>query len=433
MLQRGLAALAMQQEDLRRCAATAGDDKTDIPAIHVLLVASGVADLSDSMRAYLQELFPAFTAQAFNPAWYDDEGDGSSAHLPSAHRYTNSQGIAVFHCLEPYPHNAPPPKPDSPSAPLHMKRLPSNSAVARKTASRLSASAIDAAFLSRPASRLALSAYDLGASGNAASSSFTSAGKSQSRRAMTDGYSRLCVAPVEIDVTCAIMSQARRHEIKNTVAGAVFHGDRALYVTMDVKRRVYLTLVVRQQSVGSNRNAHLRFFFESFARQSTRICFTRYYLCTAIGTLFEPHALCSMLGHMLRQPKCSVCCGQHRMMVWEDQQEPPLDFQLGREPWPLWLLRTVQTAEVGHRRVFDGMTMRLGVLPEFPGPCLLYRAADVTDNILASASRACDASDTGKGLLAGNLSLVMDRVMATLLILQSPGHTSCAYITALLY
>lgn len=77
MLQRTLSGLAMQQEDLRRCAAagTETHGKTDIPVLHILVVADGNAKLSDSMRQYLEEMFPAFTPRTFDPTWYEDAED----------------------------------------------------------------------------------------------------------------------------------------------------------------------------------------------------------------------------------------------------------------------------------------------------------------------------------------------------------------------
>ena len=77
VLQRTLSGLAMQQEDLRRCTAagTEGSGATDIPVLHIMVVADGNAKLSDSMRAYLEEMFPAFTPRTFDPSWYDDDDD----------------------------------------------------------------------------------------------------------------------------------------------------------------------------------------------------------------------------------------------------------------------------------------------------------------------------------------------------------------------
>lgn len=75
----------MQQEDLRRCALAGTNgvkgfssalSATDTPTLHVLVVADGDGKLSDSMRAYLEELFPAFTARTFDPSWYDEDVGG---------------------------------------------------------------------------------------------------------------------------------------------------------------------------------------------------------------------------------------------------------------------------------------------------------------------------------------------------------------------
>ena len=77
VLQRTLAALAMQQEDLRRCASlgATAPNTTDIPALHIMVVADGDAKVSDTMRAYLQEMFPAYTPRTFDPSWYDEDGE----------------------------------------------------------------------------------------------------------------------------------------------------------------------------------------------------------------------------------------------------------------------------------------------------------------------------------------------------------------------
>ena len=119
----------MQQEDLRRCclAGSEGSTGVDIPALHVLVIADGDSKLSPSMRALLEDMFPAFTARSFDPSWYDDDdevGDplpGSStaewrsrsqvrygrlalrrcAAYHSSTRNTHLQ-LAIFNRIEPY-------------------------------------------------------------------------------------------------------------------------------------------------------------------------------------------------------------------------------------------------------------------------------------------------------------------------------------------
>ena len=100
-------------------------------------------------------------------------------------------------------------------------------------------------------------------------------------------------------------------------------------------------------------------------------------------------------------------------MAAEDQREP---LHVGREPWALWALRSVQTADLSHRRAADGAILRMAILPEFPGPCLLFRASCITEDVLSHVFRACSS---GERIISGNLGLVLDRVLASLLILRS--------------
>ena len=104
ILQRTLAGLAMQQEDLRRCAIEGGGGKgssIDTPTLHVLVIADGAAKLSDSMRTFLQELFPAFTSRTFDPSWYDEgidveEGGGAkNPRLPES-AWKNRAQVSSF-------------------------------------------------------------------------------------------------------------------------------------------------------------------------------------------------------------------------------------------------------------------------------------------------------------------------------------------------
>lgn len=49
------------------------------------VIADGDSKLSASMRALLEDMFPAFTARTFDPSWYeDDEGDETGEALPDS-------------------------------------------------------------------------------------------------------------------------------------------------------------------------------------------------------------------------------------------------------------------------------------------------------------------------------------------------------------
>ena len=136
------------------------------------------------------------------------------------------------------------------------------------------------------------------------------------------------------------MSQARKSELQHALSGTAYsaagagivaeEAKRRLYVSLDIKRRLYITLVVKQQ----NRKKHNsnRLFFDVFSQVCsvehftklfihffffpiqlcTKVNFTRYYFCTDAGTLYAPHMLCTLLGHMEANADCGACCGALR-------------------------------------------------------------------------------------------------------------------------
>lgn len=270
ILQRTLAGLAMQQEDLRRCAfagtpATNGgkSSTTDTPTLHVLVIADGNAKLSDSMRSYLQELFPAFTSRTFDPSWYDEGMDlerGGSSRMPKPDpTWTQRAQLAIFNRIEAYKPTGPVHDPDDVQAEeKHLRKREDTSQAAGVITSRLA----------RMPSRTTLAArqtspYDSGSIPGTASTM-------DSADETDNAY---CISPVEIDITHAIMSVARRSELQHVLSGSAYSAagaglteeiKRRLYVSLDTKRRMYVTLVVKQQ----NRKKHNsnRLFFDVFSQ-----------------------------------------------------------------------------------------------------------------------------------------------------------------------
>lgn len=104
--------------------------------------------------------------------------------------------------------------------------------------------------------------------------------------------------------------------------------------------------------------------------------FTRYYFCTDAGTLYAPHMLCTLLGHMESNPDCGACCGEtgapswkmrvsscawnelralaghQRIMHYRDQMDPEESMEGAREKWSLWTLRSIQVSGGAQNEAF---------------------------------------------------------------------------------
>ena len=235
------------------------------------------------------------------------------------------------------------------------------------------------------------------------------------------------ISPIDIDVTHAVLSNARSLEMQTVLTGTALTGGatqetakQRLYVTLDLRRRMYVTLVVKQQ----NRKKHNsnRLFFDVFSQLCSRVNFTRYYFCTDAGTLYSPHTLCTLLGHMEANPDCGACCGHQHIMHYRDQQDPDQTMEGARESWGLWALRSLQGADCNQGLVtFNGLHSRLGFLPVIPGPCGLFRASQVTHDVLDQVNLVCASPNSMDDVLTANLRLAEDRVISYLIILRSPS------------
>ena len=148
----------------------------------------------------------------------------------------------------------------------------------------------------------------------------------------------------------------------------------------------------------------------------TTVNFTRYYFCTDAGTLYAPHMLCTLLGHMEANQDCGACCGElrkgyangnrpdcyrstilsqrwayirftalspkcvvftpmsffssvaghQRIMHYRDQMDPEEAMEGARESWDLWALRSIQ---VSTQAVGSGLTDHAMLPCEFTYAC----------------------------------------------------------------
>ena len=70
-------------------------------------------------------------------------------------------------------------------------------------------------------------------------------------------------------------------------------------------------------------------------------------------------------------------------MHYQDQMDPEEAMEGSRETWDLWALRSIQGADFDQGLcTFNGLHSRLGFLPVIPGPCGLFRASQVTHDVL---------------------------------------------------
>lgn len=149
------------------------------------------------------------------------------------------------------------------------------------------------------------------------------------------------------------------------------------------------------------------------------------------------------------------CAGHQRIMNSVDQMDPEESIKGGRESWPLWALRSIQGADFDQGLcTFNGLHSRLGFLPVIPGPCGLFRASSVTEDVLDSVNEVCakpNTLDDSESLsmprialapsmllaalppltvLTANLRLAEDRVISYLIILRSPsvGRTVTSWV-----
>ena len=102
-----------------------------------------------------------------------------------------------------------------------------------------------------------------------------------------------------------------------------------------------------------------------------------------------------------------------------------------RESWGLWALRSIQGADFDQGLcTFNGLHSRLGFLPVIPGPCGVFRASAVTEDVLDAVNEVCAKPNSLDDVLSANLRLAEDRVISYLIILRSPsaGRTVTSWV-----
>lgn len=83
----------------------------------------------------------------------------------------------------------------------------------------------------------------------------------------------------------------------------------------------------------------------------------------------------------------ALVVGHQRIMHSSDQMDPVESVKGERESWGLWALRSIQGADFDQGLcTFNGVHSRLGFLPVIPGPCGLFRASAVTEDVLEEVS-----------------------------------------------
>lgn len=94
-----------------------------------------------------------------------------------------------------------------------------------------------------------------------------------------------------------------------------------------------------------------------------------------------------------------------------------------KEPWSQWALRAIQGADFDQGLcVFNGVHSKMGFLPVIPGPCGLFRASKLTDDMLQEMNLVCTNPLEKDGLVEGNLKLAEDRIISYLLIIRAKGE-----------
>jgi cellulose synthase/poly-beta-1,6-N-acetylglucosamine synthase-like glycosyltransferase len=185
---------------------------------------------------------------------------------------------------------------------------------------------------------------------------------------------------------------------------------------------IFVSLLIKRQNAKKH-HSH-RWFFEVFA-PLTRIrsggaC--KYFFATDCGTLYAPFCIAELMYHLDKNKRCAAATGHQRIMDKFDQGDPT---SVDAETFVQTALRNVQGYDFESGLcTFNGMHALAGFLPVVPGPCGMFRAAALTDEIISTVRDIVSSPPELDGLIQGNLKIAEDRILSYLLVLVEPKEAS---------
>eukprot|EP01114_Cavostelium_apophysatum_P023119 TRINITY_DN860_c0_g1_i1.p1 TRINITY_DN860_c0_g1~~TRINITY_DN860_c0_g1_i1.p1 ORF type:complete len:978 (-),score=270.57 TRINITY_DN860_c0_g1_i1:159-3092(-) len=184
-------------------------------------------------------------------------------------------------------------------------------------------------------------------------------------------------------------------------------------------RKLHITLIVKRDNRRKH-NSHEWFFgqngFAEFYKHE-------YLFATDCGTLFEPDCLYSLLSHMENNPSVSVATGRQRVMTKAQQGSDESLFSLAT------CYRLAQCYDYESSfACFMGAFALFGFLPVIPGPCGLYRAADMLGKARDWYFDVVNTDPDKSGMVLGNLRIAEDRVLSYAAVLKTEEPRRMALI-----
>jgi cellulose synthase/poly-beta-1,6-N-acetylglucosamine synthase-like glycosyltransferase len=161
-------------------------------------------------------------------------------------------------------------------------------------------------------------------------------------------------------------------------------------------------------------NSH-QWFMQSFARELN----CKYIFCTDCATVFDKDMLAKLTAHLEDNPTTTAVCGRQRVMAAEIQHRQGSGEPKKRDTWKEYILRQIQTYDFeADAPVSKAAYDWLGFLPVLPGPCGLYRYADLNDGRLQRYFEIITppAGAPPCGLWKSNLKIAEDRIPSLLAV-----------------
>lgn len=184
-------------------------------------------------------------------------------------------------------------------------------------------------------------------------------------------------------------------------------------------RKLHISLIVKRDNRRKH-NSHEWFFgnngFAEFYKHE-------YLFATDCGTLFEEDCLYSLLSYMDRSPTTSVATGRQRVMTRGQQGSDESFLSLDT------MYRMAQCYDYESSfACFMGAFALFGFLPVIPGPCGLYRAADILGKAAEWYFDVVNTDPDKSGMVLGNLRIAEDRVLSYAAVLKTKEPRGMALI-----
>eukprot|EP01134_Creolimax_fragrantissima_P000329 CFRG0329T1 len=160
-------------------------------------------------------------------------------------------------------------------------------------------------------------------------------------------------------------------------------------------------------------NSHM-WFFNAFCPSYS----PEYALATDCGTLFERQCVKSLVHYMDMHPQYAGATGRQRVMTREMQGCE------GESMMARWYRAAQKFDYEASISCSQGAFALSGMLPVLPGPCGLYRYADIKGDCLEYYFDTVNHNPDTAGMLKGNLLLAEDRVLSFAASLKTGKFTT---------